>query len=60
VTKSELVLELMNKAAHVSQKDMALIVDTIFDRMVDSLRSGDRNAAVAIVLRYQINRQKAN
>jgi len=42
MTKSELVQEMMQKAAHVSQKEMAVIVDTIFDSMTDALRRGGR------------------
>jgi integration host factor subunit beta len=42
MTKSQLVQILMSQAAHVSQKDMALIVDTIFDSMVQALEGGDR------------------
>ena len=42
MTKSELVEHLIRKASHVSQKDMALIVDSIFDSMSDALNGGDR------------------
>ena len=42
MTKSQLVQELINHAVHISQKDMAMIVETIFDSMVQALQSGDR------------------
>ncbi len=42
MTKSELVQELLNQASHVSQKDLGLIVDTIFDSMVKALQTGER------------------
>lgn len=42
MTKSQLVQELIAQASHVSQKDMALIVDAIFDSMTDALRTGGR------------------
>ena len=42
MTKSQLVQELMNRAPHISQKDMGLIVDTVFDSMVAALEGGNR------------------
>jgi integration host factor subunit beta len=42
MTKSQLVQYLMGQASHISQKDMALIVDTVFDSMIQALESGDR------------------
>lgn len=42
MTKSQLVQELMGRAAHISQKDMGLIVDTVFDSMVHALETGER------------------
>ena len=42
MTKSQLVQELMNRAPHISQKDMGQIVDTVFDSMVSALEGGNR------------------
>ena len=42
MTKSQLVQELMNRAMHISHKDMSLIVDTMFNSMVKALEDGDR------------------
>lgn len=42
MTKSQLVQNLLNRASHISQKDMALIVDTVFDSMIGALQTGDR------------------
>jgi integration host factor subunit beta len=41
-TKSQLVQELISKASHISQKDMSLIVDTVFESMIKALEEGDR------------------
>ncbi len=42
MTKSQLIQSLMSQASHISQKDMDLIVDTVFGSMVNALASGDR------------------
>jgi integration host factor subunit beta len=42
MTKSQLVQQLVNQASHISQKDMSLIVDTVFDSMIKALGDGDR------------------
>ncbi len=42
MTKSELVQELVNRAAHISQKDMGLIVDAVFESMTQALEGGGR------------------
>lgn len=42
MTKSQLIQELMDRAAHISQKDMGLIVETVFESMIRALESGDR------------------
>ena len=42
MTKSQLVQQLINQASHISQKDMSLIVDTVFDSMIKALGDGDR------------------
>jgi len=42
VTKSQLVQELINRASHVSQKEMSLVVDAIFEGMAEALGQGDR------------------
>lgn len=42
MTKSQLIAELVERASHISQKDMSLIVDTVFDSMVKALETGDR------------------
>ncbi len=42
MTKSQLVQELVTRASHISQKDMSLIVDTVFESMIDALGGGDR------------------
>ena len=42
MTKSQLVQELVVKASHISQKDMNLIVETVFDSMVGALSGGSR------------------
>lgn len=42
MTKSQLVQTLMNRASHISQKDMGLIVDTVFDSMIQALGEGGR------------------
>jgi integration host factor subunit beta len=42
VTKSQLIQELVSRSSHISQKDMTLIVDTVFDSMVHALGQGNR------------------
>ena len=42
MTKSQLIQYLVSRASHISQKDMSLIVDTVFDSMVRALGDGDR------------------
>ncbi len=42
MTKSELIQRLIDQASHISQKDMNLIVDTVFDSMVKALENGER------------------
>jgi len=42
MTKSQLIQELVSRSSHISQKDMTLIVDTVFDSMVKALGGGDR------------------
>ncbi|MBI2083006.1 MAG: integration host factor subunit beta [Deltaproteobacteria bacterium] len=42
MTKSELVQKLIDKASHISQKDMERIVNSIFDMMSDALCQGNR------------------
>jgi integration host factor subunit beta len=42
MTKSQLVQQLINQASHISQKDMSLIVDTVFESMIKALGDGDR------------------
>jgi integration host factor subunit beta len=42
MTKSQLVQQLVNQASHISQKDMSLIVDTVFESMIKALEDGDR------------------
>jgi integration host factor subunit beta len=42
MTKSQLIQELVAKASHISQKDMSLIVDTVFESMINALGGGDR------------------
>ncbi len=42
MTKSQLVQQLINQASHISQKDMSLIVDTVFESMIKALGAGDR------------------
>ncbi len=42
MTKSQLVQELIQRASHISHKDMGLIVDTVFDSMLDALQKGER------------------
>ena len=42
MTKSQLVQQLVNQASHISQKDMSLIVDTVFESMIKALGDGDR------------------
>jgi len=42
MTKSQLIQELVARSSHISQKDMTLIVDAVFDSMVKALGGGDR------------------
>lgn len=42
MTKSELIETLIGKASHVSQRDMELIVNSVFEGMTKSLASGER------------------
>lgn len=42
MTKSQLIQELVSRASHISQKDMSLIVDTVFESMINALGDGDR------------------
>lgn len=42
MTKSQLIQELVSRSSHISQKDMTLIVETVFDSMVKALGGGDR------------------
>ena len=42
MTKSQLVQELINRASHISQKEMGVIVDAVFDSMINALSQGDR------------------
>ena len=42
MTKSELIQQLVNQAAHISHKDMEVIVNTVFDSMTEALQGGDR------------------
>lgn len=42
MTKSQLITELVARASHISHKDMSLIVDTVFDSMIQALQGGDR------------------
>ena len=42
MTKSQLIESLTSRASHISQKDMELIVNTIFDSMTEALQSGNR------------------
>ena len=42
MTKSQLILELINRASHVSQKDMTTVIETVFEAMSDALKSGNR------------------
>ena len=42
MTKSQLIEMLINKASHVSHRDMEWIVNTIFESMTEALGGGDR------------------
>lgn len=42
MNKSDLINELARRVKHVSLKDMEVIVNTIFESMVDSLKDGNR------------------
>lgn len=42
MTKSQLIQQLISLASHISQKDMNVVVDTVFDSMLESLQKGER------------------
>ncbi len=42
MTKSELIQTLTDKNPHLSQADIARVVDTVFDEIIYSLKHGDR------------------
>ncbi len=42
MTKSQLIEALVQKASHVSQRDMETIINAIFDSMTDALQAGNR------------------
>jgi len=42
MTKSELIEKIVTKFAQVSRKDTEIIVNTIFDTMIEALKKGDR------------------
>jgi len=42
MTKSDLFKEIADRNPHLSKTDAEIIVDTIFDSMVDALARGDR------------------
>ncbi|MBF0491377.1 MAG: integration host factor subunit beta [Deltaproteobacteria bacterium] len=42
MTKSDLVNSLVEKIKHLSQKEIDLIVDTIFNKMTEHLSTGNR------------------
>ena len=42
MTKSELIEILASKMSHLSEKDVELVVNTLFDSMVEALQRGDR------------------
>lgn len=42
MTKSELIEQMVQKASHVSHKDMERIVNTVFDLMCGELKKGNR------------------
>ena len=42
MTKSGLIEELARRTPHISKKDTEVVVNTIFDAMIEALRAGDR------------------
>ena len=42
MTKSGLIEEVAKRTPHISKKDTEVVVNTIFDSMIDSLKAGDR------------------
>ena len=42
MTKSGLIEEVARRTPHISKKDTEVVVNTIFDSMVESLKNGDR------------------
>ncbi len=42
MTKSGLIEEVAKRTPHISKKDTEVVVNTIFDSMIEALRTGDR------------------
>ena len=42
MTKSGLIEEVAKRTPQISKKDMEVVVNTIFDSMIDALREGER------------------
>lgn len=42
MTKSGLIEEVAKRTPHISKKDTEVVVNTIFDAMIEALRAGDR------------------
>jgi len=42
MTKSELIVKMTDRLPYLTHKDAEIIVNTIFDSMVDTLQKGDR------------------
>jgi integration host factor subunit beta len=42
MTKSGLIEEVAKRTPHISKKDTEVVVNTIFDSMIEALRNGDR------------------
>ncbi len=42
MTKSGLIEEVARRTPHISKKDTEVVVNTIFDSMIESLKDGDR------------------
>ena len=42
MTKSGLIEEVARRTPHISKKDTEVVVNTIFDAMIEALRTGDR------------------
>lgn len=42
MTKSGLIEDVARRTPHISKRDTEVVVNTIFDAMVDALRQGDR------------------